>query len=332
MPCSSNSEETYAIWLPFELPEGKDFQNLDPPCEVEISGYKCILKKWMHFHILVVKGLPSQEAAQALVPRLGTGLLWAAIECGLGLKFNLDVKPVHYYADPDEAAKRLSKQGVPVSGPVHGIFEGYHTVIYPDNKNIKTLMTGRPGLTESSNPQNFSSAANEGIALFAADAIVSNPKLKMALDLYCLAHFQESAHARFLTLWTALEVLAPPITIPVSTVALIDRWIAETREAAEANPSNDAEVLALQSLAERLGNLRTESITQSLKAFVRDALAQDNRDDASDLAAKVARLYSKRSRLIHQGDLDLQDSVTRLDNIVRQTLQAVMRRLPPEGK
>ena len=129
-----------------------------------------------------------------------------------------------------------------------------------------------------------------------------------------------------------MEVLAPPITIPVSTVALIDRWIAETREAAEANPSDDAEVLALQTLAERLGNLRTESITQSLKAFVRDALAQDNRDDASDLAAEVARLYSKRSRLIHQGDLDLQDSVTRLDNIVRRTLQAVMRRLPPEGK
>ena len=78
---------------------------------------------------------------------------------------------------------------------------------------------------------------------------ITDPVLKLGCDLYVLAQFEPSDNATFLTLCTALEVLAPQNDRPGSVLALVDQWVEEAREReCKALPDSE-EFRSLQSLA-----------------------------------------------------------------------------------
>lgn len=170
---------------------------------------------------------------------------------------------------------------------------------------------------------------------------ISKKRTRLAAELYCLGGFELSDRAHFLTLCTVLEVLARRTREMDEVVEQIDGWRAEARvrhsvakrqrEEAEAR-GKEAEKQALQTLeeawarlAERVGNLKTKSITSALKTHVEQLLKADGRPDAASHAARVAPLYDKRSRLVHGAQPISKDEIFELDEIVRMTLVAAIR-------
>ena len=82
----------------------------------------------------------------------------------------------------------------------------------------------------------------------------------------------------------------------------------------------------MHSLAGGLKNLKENSITASLREYVRDTLSRDSKfkADADEKAREVGRLYGRRSKVIHGGDAVDHNDLNTLDMTVRMTLVAAM--------
>ena len=111
-------------------------------------------------------------------------------------------------------------------------------------------------MTASYSPSRFFEVLDEGVRLPLGNSVLRHPKLKLALDLYCLSHFRASDFARFLVLCTVLEAAAPSPAIAQSGVQLIDQWIIEALASSKIADQNNKE--ELNSLARRLRYLKTE--------------------------------------------------------------------------
>jgi hypothetical protein len=162
----------------------------------------------------------------------------------------------------------------------------------------------------------------------------------LAFGLYCLSHFETTEPARFLTLCTALEVFAPSPDVPQHIKNLIDRWVIDAKEIAKnmlqrsqvasADPTSAASPNGVDyqdyvQLASRLEWLKKQSHTGRIREHVRAILTNAGDIRANDLATETAKLYGLRGRLTHQGQMDLGSGVSRLDEIVRKTLQAALK-------
>lgn len=115
---------------------------------------------------------------------------------------------------------------------------------------------------------------------------------RMAFDLFTMAHkVNESADARFVLLFTAIETLIEPSDRPEVSIEHVEKLIKFTKEA-ELPPSE------AQSLVGTLSWLKAHSIRSSGKAFIRDNLG------GNEYGGVVAEkffidCYNLRNRLLH---------------------------------
>ncbi len=317
--------DSYAIWLPFKFESSYELKIPDGSLEVEVGGYPGTIQKAGSGYALLVEGLPTEGDAKTFLNNMGVGLLWAAVDKGKGIAFSLELDRVYHSEDPVKTAENLfGSFGSPLSTtPVHGIHDGDKAAIILSNKNYKKIFAGSVTAKISAGGEGFVSSVNEGLALPTAEAVMSNAKLNLAIETYCLSHFEASASARFLTLFTALEVLNPSRPEPDMIVSLIKEWKDQAGRLAEEH-AGAAEGAAFQSLVGRLGYLQNLSIRRGLRELVRDLLKAGGHDDAEELGAEVASLYDKRSSLVHDGSADLGGGLSRLEEITKKTLRAAM--------
>ena len=209
----------YKIWLPFQLSPGSEIIGLEDAAPGEVLGYPAQLQGNRPHYVLMVRGLGSEVEANALLDRVGAGLLWAATEhpMGMGIKFSLEQQTVVYARDPREAAENIRRTIHPdaVLGLVDAIIDGGRTAIFPDHKAVYQVLGGElSGCPKRARPESIFSHISKGAALPNAVIFATDRKLRLGFEVYCLSHFDSTEPARFLTLCTALEVLALRLVPP----------------------------------------------------------------------------------------------------------------------
>ena len=188
------------------------------------------------------------------------------------------------------------------------------------------IALGRPMIGISNKLEQYFADISAGAGLPNAELIVrSRPKLKLGAELYSLSHFQTSESARFVTLCSSLEVLAPSPTNDPLLVNKIEEWQAETRALAGKSPRGSENREAFEALTARLDALKTRSHRKRVREYVLGVLTFDGDAEAAAIAKDVVRLYDLRGKVLHDGFLALDGSVTRLDEIMRKTLKAAFR-------
>lgn len=120
--------------------------------------------------------------------------------------------------------------------------------------------------------------------------LVTNERLLIALDLFIASQYDHLPQSQFLAKLTILDTLAARAKRDDTAIAWIDKRIAE----ADAFDSG---------LANALGNLKSQSHTNAIKALVKRAvLSQGGSEvDANRLEKDAGRLYSARSNMSHAG-------------------------------
>jgi hypothetical protein len=156
-------------------------------------------------------------------------------------------------------------------------------------------------------------------------AALSNSKLSLAVDLYCLSHFRSSNFARFLVLWMVLETAAPTPEVGEASKKLIKHWQAQARAQSEEAGGDNAAAKDLSALAQRLGNFKQQSHRGRITDYVEAMLERVGDPRAKELAQAAKALYDVRGKLTHDGHYKLGDRLRELDEIVCATLKAAMR-------
>lgn len=279
----------------------------EAPRRGTLAGFPAALWREAACYVLEVSDIPSAEDARALLKRLGTGLLWAAIVSRYGVRRS-DAAPQHIKE--------------------HGRMQADIPAIY---KGAEPRRGGRTSGTLSSlrQPEQFLDWIGEGAALACSGNLAGDGKLALALDLYCAAQFDATSAAKFLTLCTALEAAAPKAAVGPDVAKdveeHVERWKQEAKAFAEAaKPGSDVQQV-FNELAERVGNLKRGAHGKRIRAYVRDTLRADCDPEADATARKIPELYGIRGRLTHGDAPQLGDAPDRLDRIVAKVLKAAMR-------
>ena len=313
---------TYAVWLPFAVPEGREFIGLAEPLIGRIEDLPAELEALRRdYYALKVSGLPTESAAHVMLKKLGAGLLWAALDQPIGLKFDLEPQRMFYSEDPIKVGKNLfgpdSKRRVDV------IVETSAPAIYLDGKQTARVQAGKVTALLSTPIQIIFDRIRTGVSLPNPVAAVEDERLRLAIDLYCLSHFQVSEFARFLALCTALEAVAPQSTSAAAVVGKIDRWVEEATKASRA-AADSTEMEEFHALAQRVGYLKTQAHRSRIRRYVQTMLERAKHADALALGRRAAVLYDLRGDLVHSGRVKLGNGLSDLDLIVRKTLQSAM--------
>lgn len=321
---TSSKHQTYRIDVPFQLPDGRAISvEKHHEVKVKVGNFTTQLTYDYPFYKLRLSGVPNNGAASRLFGKVVTGLYWAAIKHGIGIRLSSELQKPYYAADPVKAAKNIfgkdRKEGI------DGAIDGGQPAIYPEDKRLASMTAMPVHAVMSLHPVKFLEALDEGVTVVNPKSIDSISALKLAIELYCFAKFEASSSARFLILCIVLEVLAPQVRSTYTHIRLIEDWMHEVSELAKQHPTDSPEYEELVRLRERLGNLKTPSHSERLQTYVRAVINEGNGTDGDQVAEDVKKLYGHRGKAMHEGSLDLGDEVSQLDLIVRRILEIEMR-------
>ena len=326
MSTETPTESFYTLRFPFQLDPRRDIANLHAPCEREIDGLLFRFERQGKFYVLTVSGLPSEEAAKAYVTRIYAGLMWVLLHHGTSFNAELDFAKVVYTADPQEAADNLYRNfGLPNEEGVDGLVDGNFPSVYLSNKQIRFITVNPVNLVMGTHVDQFYSRLAEGISIPHCAEIITDDKLKTALDLYAAYFYEHSANARFLTLVMALETLTDSQPKPPFVLEILDQWKQHVEQLKEDLQSESNEYEALEALERELLFRREASLRSQIRSLVHRTLEDAGNPDAQALARQAVRVYDKRSTLVHDGTLperELGQAESDAKRIVEMVLKA----------
>lgn len=240
-------------------------------------------------------GFDSESDARDTGVRFKQAIMLAGVLIGIGIDVGTDKVVSHAMNQADgQPDDRLQPN-------VHGL------QIVPDLENMLfgDIVFGRPATRVS--PNQLVDRINE------ADRLnrLINKKQWLAAQLYNESHFHTAEPAQFLTLVSAVEVLAIREKRDMSSLKLIDKLI-------ELLSSNDElESANKESLKHGLYNLKFESIGAACRRLIKSFVGKDE-------ASRFKAMYEVRSKMIHEGEpppgTDLAKEIRELDFIVRRLI------------
>ena len=251
--------------------------------------------------------------------------MWALLHRGLSPEATLQPQHMFYAPDPVQAARNLFRtMGLEVAR-VDSLIDASSPAIFPSDKSIRVVTAGNPTLVQGFNPKQTLELLCEAMTFPNAERVVSDGKLRIALELYNSFFREVSANARFLTPVMALEALAPEERKPVQMTQLIEEWMSIVRERKGLLPSDSEEWAHYDSLEREIGFRRQVSIRKRIRTLVQSTLAAHGQKDANETARAAVTIYDKRGRLVHDGFLpaqELAEATTQLWRIVGRVLEA----------
>jgi hypothetical protein len=215
----------------------------------------------------VIEGIESADEARLRFEMMKTGALTAGLYIAGGVRFGRELAVLH--------------DGVPSpSDPAQPI-------AFPKNRDLSgfSVAFGKPEFQIDKVLPRFMEGLRIGLVATRVQQAMLDPKVSLAGLLYTDSHYEASPQAQFIGFIGVLEVLKDQELRSKSALALVDRWQNEVAldDAAEA-----------ESLQSTLKNLRSISIGQGIRSVV-------SRHLGDDAAREAAKLYSQRSRLVHEG-------------------------------
>lgn len=316
---------SHTLYFPFSLSEGKEIKHSSN--ERAIGKFSASLGQCSPHYTLTLTGFESAEDAFGNLDKLKIALYWTALDLGCGISFKPAVQECHYPKDPVQAAKSFFGELTDRRAEV--VFDGGDPAIWESSKK-EIKVTAQPvRISIAYDPTRFLKIFEEGFELPNNIVALSDPKLRLGIELYFLSHFKSSDFARFLVLFTALEAAAPEIPRSEFCTKTIQKLIQDVRAARmQIKEKSSAEYPELISLEGQLNYLLKGSHGGRVREFVRSALQRDGHPDFEQVSKEIKELYDRRSRLVHEGHNDLGDGLTRLDAITRAALKASIRSRP----
>ncbi len=254
--------------------------------------------------ILQATGFESEADAQAYLPRLKSGLWNLALVHHLAFKPSFERQHITPVPDPYAAERNLAQCfGMAVEGPfqpLHWVIDEEGYAIFKAGERVRSLLFGEA----SGHAVHSADAVREALASgiertqSASDAI--DEKLATALDLY-LSHFYEaSIRARFLTLVTVLEVLAPVTEKHPVAVRLVVDLHRDIDDLLKTEVDPDARD-ALEALRREIDFRKETSIRRRIRSLVLDEPTLGDIPQREDLARRTVKAYDLRSTMTHSG-------------------------------
>lgn len=144
-------------------------------------------------------------------------------------------------------------------------------------------------------------------------------KLLLSMEIFAASKLETSERAKFLSMVNALELLPSRKKHKKE----INDFINNIQTLLKENEKIDNEIK--HTLASSIGNLKKESITQSLKRYVSEILPEkEGAEGIIDAAYKI------RSQIVHAGrpkdtDKDINEVMAELENIIRTIYSKILK-------
>ncbi|MGH9199164.1 MAG: hypothetical protein ACRD1T_25965, partial [Acidimicrobiia bacterium] len=146
-------------------------------------------------------------------------------------------------------------------------------------------------------------------------------KLQTALELYGAQSFERDSKVRFLLLVMAMECLATRVVKHPVALRLIAKWQSELTSEKHLVAQSSPEFVALESLERELLFRRHDSIRGQVRRLMSNVSEFDKAK--ADLPGRAAKVYDKRSLLVHDGQLPSEELVE-LEREARELVEAAL--------
>lgn len=110
---------TYVLRIPFRLGPGYFFDEGD----FTVDGFHAELQVRDGWHILLVRGIPTEEAAREFLMRVCPALQWVAIETTRGIRVECELQELFVRDEPAPSGSLLEG--------AHGVANEGRPVIFP---------------------------------------------------------------------------------------------------------------------------------------------------------------------------------------------------------
>lgn len=228
----------YVLRFPFELDGNHDISGLEEAFSRSLNSLTLRLNRSGRFYVLTIDGFESPDAAKDFTTSVWAGLTWALLNRGVAFRAVLEPRDVVFPEDPVEAAKNvLGSSGIELNQPLDGLADGNAPCVYPSDKHVWVIAPNPVTVQMGVPVEQFFEYFVEGLAATNSHAVVSDIRLRTALELY-RTHFTEtSLQARLLTLVMALECLTIKSDKHSVVLELIAKWQAEIKDSMKAHDS-----------------------------------------------------------------------------------------------
>ena len=298
---TDEKHQAVTLRIPFEVAPGRRFQEGD----FAVLGHPATLTFRDPFHVITVDKIPSDEDALRLLERVVGALKWVAVETSDGIRVSRDVQKVAYREDGTLA----SFLGV----EAHGLGNEGMPAIYPTDRIVRFAYVPPVSAEVLGTNEMFAQRLHQALAK-RVDVALDDKSLELAVDVLSGTYFEASPYAWFLGRITVLEILKEQADHPAPVRRLIDSWKLTLKEAAE---HGDVAPEIAQSLNSSLDRLRKQSIGQAIGLLVERATSS-----AEDVK-KAKSLYNIRSKAVHDGEVDLEEMISSLQELTEITRAVV---------
>lgn len=254
---------------------------------------------------------PTEEEARSDALRARKALLLWALQRRLAVDFGDDLRRSDFTA---AGAEHFSKTlGGPVRTQVHGVdvYEKLEGQIFVDINLSPGLKIG-------------AERTLSWLGKWYTEDPAIAPRVELAAELYCAAHFDSPFRSRFITLMTAIEALLEHKPRAAEVIALVELLESSVQNA---RISSDER----QSILGTLVWLRTESIGQAGRRLAEQLLVGNVYSGMSP-GKYFRHCYELRSAIVHTGrvpkGVDLLDVTNELHRFVGDLLHATIS-MPP---
>jgi hypothetical protein len=305
---------SYGFRIRFNLPTGRQVNEPAKEVKIEVAGIKedVLLKAYgastikdAHILLLIGTGFNTEEYAFQVGERIRRALLLTSTSLQLGV--DVGMKPIKY-GDNSSVIQFAEEQDILLLEDIHGLCtypECYSNIsfgeVFPPN-----VVIGQP-----------LDKLQKGIERYYKLDLKLNRKLTLALELYNSSYYEASLKARFLTLIIAVEALADQKRLSNGLIQLLDELIDLTKQKISGT--------AADSLADRIGNLKRESISKSCSNLIESYLGKEDTKFFKDC-------YEVRSCLMHNGIIkdpkDFGSKVPKLDKLISKLLLSMAESTP----
>lgn len=300
--------ERYVASLPFVVAPGATLSPFDTPISSSIGALSLRVEKLHHFYILSFGPFPTAKEATTAVTKLGIALLWLSLAHGVGIQYSKELGEVRIFEAPkpvpeSEPMAHIGK----VTGwtATDGYYDADRAIVRPEHKRLVRWENGQATITLGVSVDNFFASLQRAISFPNLEKIVSNDKLKLAIELYAVYRFELSNNAQLISLVTALEALLPDMEIGVHANNALIQAKEIVQVARESHQKNSSEWSEINRLLSRIGKLGTESIGTALRQFAKSATFRHPQLGCPDEISRQLRdAYSVRSMLLHEGRCD----------------------------
>lgn len=291
--------------FPFALPPSHIIKVDDKP--FRLAGYDATLRRNGDHYVLRVSSFADEKAAWAFEENLRYAALSTALKRTRGIRFAMPgALTLHDAPLPmaEGSDFRMVTDQVEWS-EVDGWYDDGYTVVIPEHLRLLRFGAGRATVVVSTPTETFAADLEAALSAPSLDRIGSNAKLRLAIEVYSSSFFELEGNARFIRLVTVLECLVPKVPASETALRILDRLHRQVKEERDQHNQTTVEYAETVRLLNRVAKLRKESISESLRRFVRETMENaPSLGDPDEIVPQVTDSYKARSGLLHDGVAD----------------------------